>query len=73
MKTVKCKDKMKSVGLDFRTSLLLYGPPGCGKTSVAKYVASELGLPIITARFDTLISSLLGSTAKNIHRIFGNI
>jgi SpoVK/Ycf46/Vps4 family AAA+-type ATPase len=70
MKTVKCKDKMKSVGLDFRTSLLLYGPPGCGKTSAAKYVASELGLPIITARLDTLISSLLGSTAKNIHRVF---
>lgn len=70
MKTVKCKDKMRSVGLDFRSSLLLYGPPGCGKTSVARYVASELGLPIVTARFDTLISSLLGSTAKNIHRIF---
>lgn len=70
LKTVKCKDKMKSVGLDFRTSLLLYGPPGCGKTSVAKYIAAELNLPIITARFDTLISSLLGSTAKNIHRIF---
>lgn len=70
MKTVRCRDKMRSVGLDFRSSLLLYGPPGCGKTSVARYVASELGLPIVTARFDTLISSLLGSTAKNIHRIF---
>lgn len=68
--TIKSKNKMMSMGLDFRTTLLLYGPPGCGKTSAAKYLASELKLPLITARFDTLISSLLGNTAKNIHRIF---
>ena len=68
--TVKSKNKMLSLGLEFRNTLLLYGPPGCGKTSAAKYLASELNLPLITARFDTLISSLLGNTAKNIHRIF---
>ena len=68
--TVKSKDKMLSLGLEFRTTLLLYGSPGCGKTSVAKYLASEMKLPLVTARFDTLISSLLGNTAKNIHRIF---
>lgn len=68
--TIKSKDKMMSLGLKFRITLLLYGPPGCGKTSAAKYLASELKIPLITARFDTLISSLLGNTAKNIHRIF---
>lgn len=68
--TIKSKNKMMSLGLEFRNTLLLYGPPGCGKTSAARYLASELGLPLITARFDTLISSLLGNTAKNIHRIF---
>lgn len=68
--TIQHKNMMMSIGLDFRTTLLLYGPPGCGKTSAAKYLASELKLPLITARFDTLISSLLGNTAKNIHRIF---
>lgn len=48
----------------------MYSPPGCGKTSAARYLASELKLPLITAWHDTLISSLLGNTAKNIHHIF---
>ena len=68
--TIQNKSKMMSLGLEFRNTLLLYGPPGCGKTSAAKYLASELELPLVTARFDTLISYLLGNTAKNIHRIF---
>lgn len=70
IETIKNKNEMMSVGLEIRMTLLLYGPPGCGKTSAAKYLASELKMPLITARFDTLISSLLGNTAKNIHRIF---
>ena len=68
--TIQSKSKMMSLGLEFRNTLLLYGPPGCGKTSAARYLAAELELPLVTARFDTLISSLLGNTAKNIHRIF---
>lgn len=68
--TIKIKDKMNEIGLDFDMSLLLYGPPGCGKTSIAYYLANKLNLPLVTARLDTLVSSLLGNTAKNIRRIF---
>lgn len=57
-------------GFNASNSLLLYGPPGCGKTTVAKFVSSITGLPLITARLDGLVSSLLGSTAKNIRKIF---
>lgn len=70
MDTIKHKKTMDDMGLDFSQSLLLYGYPGCGKTTAAAYIASELGLPLVTARLDTLISSLLGATAKNIHKIF---
>lgn len=70
MDTIKHKKIMDDMGLDFSQSLLLYGYPGCGKTTAASYIASELGLPLVTARLDTLISSLLGATAKNIHKIF---
>lgn len=68
--TIRNKSKMEEVGLDFNMSLLLYGYPGCGKTSAAKFIASQMGLPLVVARLDTLISSLLGSTSKNIHKIF---
>lgn len=70
MQTIKNKDRMEKIGLNFNMSLLLYGYPGCGKTSAAKYIAAQLQLPLVVARLDTLISSLLGNTAKNIHKIF---
>lgn len=68
--TIQHKSEMDLIGLDFSQSLLLYGYPGCGKTSAASLIASKVQLPLVTARLDTLISSLLGATAKNIHRIF---
>jgi len=67
---IKSSDKLLSQGVDFSPSLLLYGPPGCGKTELVKYIASELELPLVTARLDSLISSFLGSTAKNIRGLF---
>lgn len=70
---VKCyqnRDKLIKAGIDEACTLLLYGPPGCGKTTVAQYISTQIGLPLVTARLDGLISSLLGSTAKNIRKVF---
>ena len=64
------RDDLLRAGLEISNSLLLYGPPGCGKTTVAQYISSITSLPLVTARLDGLISSLLGSTAKNIRKIF---
>lgn len=51
-------------------SLLVYGPPGTGKTRLARYLSRELGLDMYVARLDGLVSSYLGSTAKNIRAVF---
>lgn len=66
----KFKKDIQKMGVDVNSSLLLYGKPGCGKTTIAKYISHELNMPLIITRFDSLISSLLGNTAKNIRKIF---
>lgn len=64
------RNEILRAGIEMVNSLLLYGPPGCGKTTLAKYISYRTGLPLITVRLDGLVSSLLGSTAKNIRKIF---
>lgn len=63
-------DKLNSLGINVSNSLLLYGPPGCGKTKCAYLIAKRLNLPLVVARLDSLISSYLGTTAKNIRSLF---
>lgn len=64
------KDLLIAKGIEINNNLLLYGPPGTGKTSVAKYISFQLDLPLVIVRLDSLISSMLGSTAKNIRKVF---
>lgn len=66
----KNADKLNSYGIDISNTLLLYGPPGCGKTQCAYIIAKKLNLPLVVARLDSLISSYLGTTAKNIRALF---
>jgi SpoVK/Ycf46/Vps4 family AAA+-type ATPase len=66
----KRADELHRHRLPVRGKLLFCGPPGCGKTLGAEVVARELGLPLLTARVDALISSLLGQSASNLRRLF---
>ena len=61
---------LNQAGLGVRNALLLSGPPGVGKSHLAGHLAQKLGRPLQVVRLDTIISSLLGDTAKNIRGIF---
>lgn len=62
--------RLRELGLYPRCTLLLHGPPGSGKTLLAKHIAKELNLPMYLVRFDSLISSYLGQTSSNLKHIF---
>ena len=62
--------KLIGKGIDITPSLLLYGPPGVGKSETAKYVSANLGVPLYTVRTDSLVSSYLASTSKNLRMVF---
>jgi len=61
---------LTEAGVGISPTMLIYGPPGCGKSFLAQHIAARLELPLLTARCDSLMSSLLGSTAKNIRNLF---
>ncbi len=67
---VTAADQLIAQGVGISPTLLAHGPPGCGKTELGRHVAARLGLPLLTARTDSLISSYLGSTAKNLRMLF---
>jgi ATP-dependent 26S proteasome regulatory subunit len=70
LQSVRHYDRLRAAHAAMPLRLLLYGLPGTGKTQSARWIAGELGLPLLTVRCDTLISSLLGQTSKNLRRVF---
>jgi SpoVK/Ycf46/Vps4 family AAA+-type ATPase len=64
------RDRLRAHGLQPKKSVLLYGPPGCGKSLGAKRLAWSTGLPLLKVRFDALISSYFGESATNLRSVF---
>jgi SpoVK/Ycf46/Vps4 family AAA+-type ATPase len=57
-------------GKSLRGGLLLYGPPGCGKTFVARAVAGELGAHFFAVGLHQVLDMWLGKSEQNLHAIF---
>ncbi len=64
------RESLEKYGLEVSNKMLLNGPPGVGKTWMATAIAGELGLDLLLVRWDTVISSYLGSTGNNIRKVF---
>lgn len=57
-------------GKSLRGGLLLYGPPGCGKTFIARAVAGELGASFMSISLSDILDMYIGTSEKNVHDFF---
>jgi SpoVK/Ycf46/Vps4 family AAA+-type ATPase len=64
------RDILRSYGLEPRHRVLLSGPPGNGKTSVAEAIATGLMVPLFVVRYEAVIGSFLGETSSRLKRLF---
>lgn len=64
------RDKYKEYKLGIPNGILLFGPPGCGKTYIARKIAEELNVPMIELRESDVGSPYIHATSGNIAKAF---
>jgi len=70
VKAIEHRDYLAQIGLREIGKLLFVGPPGTGKTSVARGLAHSLDLPFVEVKLSMITSQYLGETAKNVEKVF---
>ena len=59
-------------GKSVRGGLLLYGPPGCGKTFIARALAGEIGARFVSIGLSDVLDMWLGESERKLHELFEN-
>ena len=67
---LKDRNRLKSVGGKIVKGILLLGPPGCGKTYLAKAMATESGFPFISVMGSDLVGIYVGEGARKMKNVF---
>lgn len=67
---LKNPEIMKMYGKSLKGGLLLYGPPGCGKTFIARALAGELGATFISVGLSDVLDMWLGESERKLYEIF---
>ena len=66
-------EKLAKYGLEMGGGMLLFGPPGTGKTMVAKAVAGELALPFFAVKPSQILSQYYGQSEKQLADMFDEV
>ena len=70
IKPMQHSDLYKAYGKKTGGGILLYGPPGCGKTYIAKATAGEINAKFLSVGLNDILSMWIGNSEKNLHEIF---
>ncbi len=63
-------DLFKKYGKKMGLGLILYGPPGNGKTLIVSAIGGEAGAKVLIARINQIVDMYTGNTEKNLHAVF---
>lgn len=70
LEPMRNEDLRRAFGASLGGGLLLWGPPGCGKTHLARAVAGELGVYFLSVGLPDVLDMWLGGSEKNLHDLF---
>lgn len=70
VKPVREPERLEALGLAPSCGVLLYGPPGCGKTLLAKAVANESGASFIAVKGPELLNKYVGESERAVRLLF---
>lgn len=67
---LKNQSLFKKYGKKIGGGILLYGPPGCGKTFIARATAGEIDALFLSLGINDILSMWMGTSEKNLHEFF---
>ena len=70
LEPIRNPEKFQALGIPLPAGLMLYGPPGCGKTLLAKAIANESGANFISVKGPELLDKYVGESERAVRRVF---